>query len=111
MRHARVRLTNVEDGPRKLDMTKMAGTVVGLLPARRANAAAVDGAQFGVVQATLARPLSLLVHRLWVLDVADGHILDLFGGEEAELDLLDRLERRLRVGEVEVGHGCGGVCR
>lgn len=39
------------------------------------------------------------------------HALDLFGGEEAKLNLLDGAQRRLGVREVNVRHDDGGLMR
>lgn len=89
----------MEDRLRELDVPEVARTIVWYLVTRRAPRTAVDGAKLGVVQALLAWRMPLLVHRLRVLNVADGHVLDLLWGEEAELDLLHRLERRAGVGE------------
>ena len=41
----------------------------------------------------------------------DTHALDLFGGEETKLNLLDGAQRRLGVREVNVRHGGGGSMR
>jgi hypothetical protein len=46
-------------------------------------------------------------HCLWVENLHDAHILDLFGREQTKLDLLDGLERRARIGELKISHGCG----
>jgi hypothetical protein len=92
----------------EFDVSKMSRTLGHVLAARRALVGAINATQFGVVQALLTWPLALLVHRLWVLDVANTHVLRLFGGEEAELNLLHRLQRRLRVRETRCGrHSCG----
>jgi hypothetical protein len=41
----------------------------------------------------------------------DTHALDLFGGEETKLNLLDGAQRRLGVREVNIRHGGGGSMR
>lgn len=91
-------LTDVEDGGGELNVAKVAGARLDVLLARRARVHAVNGAELGVVEALLARLLVLLVHGLGVDDVHDAHGLDLFGGEQAELDLLDGPERTFRLG-------------
>ena len=93
----------------EFNVTKMSGTLGHVLTARRASVRAIDTAQLGVVQALFTWSLALLVHRLWVLDVANTHVLGLFRGEETELNLLHRLQRRLRVGEARCGRH-GGEC-
>ena len=55
----------------------MSGTFGHVLAASRALECAVDAAQLGVVQALLTWSLALLVHGLWVLDVANTHVLGL----------------------------------
>ena len=85
-------LTDVKDRHSEFDVPEMARTLCHALLAGRTPVSAVDGAQLGVVQPFLARSLPLLVHRLRVLDVADAHVLDLLRREEAELDLLHRLQ-------------------
>lgn len=89
----------MEDWNGQLDVSEMTGTVLLTLSASRAHLATVDGAEFGVVQALLARPMALLVHGFWVFDVANAHVLDLFRREKSKLDFLHRLERRHRLGE------------
>lgn len=99
----------MKDGDGQLDVAKMTGTFLLALTAGRTHHAAVDGAQLGVVQALLARPLALLVQSLWVLDMANTYALDLLGREESELDLLHRLERRQRFREGRHVDGLVGV--
>lgn len=100
----------MEDGHSKFDVSKVSRTLGHVLAAGCASVRAVDAAQLGVIQSSFARPLALLIHSLWVLDVANTHVLSLFRREETELNLLHRLERRLRVGETRCGrHSCGGV--
>jgi hypothetical protein len=48
-------------------------------------------------------------HGLWVENLHNAHALDLLRGEQAKLDLLDGLEGRVRVREVEIRHLCGCV--
>lgn len=69
----------MEDWNRKLDVAKVPGTLLLAFAASGTHGVAVDGAQLGVVQALLARPMSLLVHGLGILDVTDTHVLDLLG--------------------------------
>jgi hypothetical protein len=93
----------------EFNVSKMSGTFGHVLTARRALVGAINATQFWVVQALFTWPLALLVHRLWVLDVANTHVLRLFWRKETELNLLHRLQRRLRVGKARCGrHGCGG---
>lgn len=95
-RQERVRdalLTDMEDRRGELDVAKVARAHLDVLLARSARVHAVDGAELGVVEALLTRLLLLLVHGLWVDDVDDAHGLDLLGGEQPELDLLDGPER------------------
>ncbi len=87
-------LTDVEDGHSQFDVPKVTRTFLHALFAGRTTVSAVDGAQLGVIQALFSRPLALLIHSLRILDVADTHVLDLFRREEAELNLLHRLQRR-----------------
>lgn len=99
----------MEDRHSELDMSKVTRAELGDFLASRASCAAVDGAEFGVVQALFPWRLALFVHGLGVLDVTDAHVLDLFGREQAELDLLHPLLGRRGEGKVVVRHGCG--CR
>lgn len=98
-------------GHSEFDVPEVTRTLVHALFACCAAVSAVDGAQLGIVQTLLPRALALLVHRFGILDVANAHVLDLLGREEAELDLLHRLERRLGVREGKVRHDCGGSWR
>jgi hypothetical protein len=92
----------------EFDVSEMSGTFGHVLAARRALVGTINTTQLRVVQALFTWPLALLVHRLRVLDVANTHVFRLFRGEEAELNLLHRLQRRLRVGKARCGrHGCG----
>ena len=84
----------MEDGHSKFDVPEMARTLLLAFAAGSAHLATIDGAEFGVVQALLARPVALLVHRLGIFDMAHAHALDLIGRKETELNLLHRLERR-----------------
>ena len=88
--------TDVEDGCVQLNVTKMTGAGLDVLLAGRARVHAVNGTELGVVEALFARLLLLLVHGLRVDDVDHAHGLDLLGGEQPELDLLDRPERTFR---------------
>lgn len=94
----------------KFNVAKMSGTFGHVLAASRALECAVDAAQLGVVQTPLAWLLALFVHCLGILDVANTHIFCFLRREETELNLLNRLERRLRVGETWCcRHGCGWI--
>jgi hypothetical protein len=111
------KLTRMKDGYGEFDVAKMSGTLGHVLAARRTSVRAIDAAQLGIVQALFTWSLALLVHSLWVLDVANTHVLSLFRGEEAELNLLHRLQRCLRVGEARCGRhrskcvfGSGAAC-
>jgi len=101
-------LTDVEDRHCELDVTKVTRTLLLALAACSAHLASIDGSEFWVVQASLARSMALLVHSLWILDMTDTHALDLFGREESKLDLLHRLERSARVGK---GRHAGQISR
>ena len=103
------KLTRMKYGYGEFNVAKMSGTLGHVLTARRASVRTINTAQLGVVQALFTWSLALLVHRLWVLDVANTHVLGLFRGEETELNLLHRLQRRLRVGEARCGRH-GGKC-
>ena len=71
--------TDVEHRDRQLDVTKVSRTLLLAFATGSAHLTAVDGAEFGVVQALLSWPVALLVHRFRVLDMTDAHVLDLFG--------------------------------
>jgi hypothetical protein len=98
----------MKDGYGEFNVAKMSRTLGHVLAACRTSVGAVDAAQLGIVQALFTWSLALLVHSLWVLDVANTHVLSLFRGEETELNLLHRLQRRLRVGEARCGRHGGG---
>jgi hypothetical protein len=83
----------VEDGSGKLDVTKVARADLDVFFARGTRVHAVDSTKLGIVETLLTRSLVLLVHGLRVDDVDDTHRLDLLGGEQPELDLLDGAER------------------
>jgi hypothetical protein len=97
----------MEDGSGQLDVAKVTGTSLDILLAGAAGVHAVDGTELGVVETLLTGPLVVLVHSLGVDDVHHTHGLDLLGGEQPELDLLDRPERTLRHCERAGRHGCG----
>lgn len=97
--------TRMIDGLGKLDMTKVSGTLGHVLEAGGALELAVDGAKTRVVQTLSARFRPGLVHGLGVDDVDDTHVLGLLGREETELDLLHRLDGRIGMRKVKVGHG------
>ena len=86
----------MENGRGKFDMTKVARADLDVLLARRARVHAVDGTELGVVETLLTRLLVVLVHGLRVDDVHHAHGLDLLGGEQPELDLLDGPEWTFR---------------
>lgn len=81
----------MKDGYGEFNVAKMSRTLRHVLAARRTSVGAIDTAQLGIVQALFTWSLALLVHSLWVLDVANTHVLSLFRGEETELDFLHRL--------------------
>ena len=91
----------------ELDVTEMARTLRHVLRARLALELSVDRAEERVVETTVAWLHSALIHRLRVEDMRDTHVFDLLRRQETELDLLDRLERRTGVREVEVRHDVG----
>jgi hypothetical protein len=93
---AKVALTDVEDGSGQLDVAKVPRADLDVLLARCARVHAVDGTELGVVETLLARLLVVLVHGLRVDNVHHTHALDLLGGEQPELDLLDGPERTFR---------------
>ena len=103
------KLTRMKDGYGEFNVAKMSGTLGHVLAAGRTSVRAIDAAQLGIVQALFTWSLALLVHSLWVLDVANTHVLSLFRGEETELNLLHGLQRRLRVGEARCGRHGGSV--
>jgi len=98
----------VVDRFRQLDMTKVTRALRHVLAARLAFELPIYGAEQRVVETAITRLHSALVHRLGVEDVGHTHILDLLRRQETELNLLDRLQRRTRVREIEVRHlyGC-----
>jgi hypothetical protein len=100
--------TDVEDRRGKFDVAKVTRADLDVLLAGCARVHAVDGAELGVVQALLTRLRVGLVHGLGVDDVDDAHGLDLLGGEQPELDLLDGAERTFRLHGCAGRHGCGG---
>ena len=103
------KLTRMKHGYGEFNVAEMSGTLSHVLTARRTSVGTIDTAELGVVETLLAWPLALLVHSLWVLDVANTHVLRLLRREETKLDLLHRLQRRLRVREAGCGrHGCDG---
>ena len=92
---------------RKFDVAEMTRAFRHGLGAGFAPVLSVNGAEERVVQSTVTRLHARLVHGLWGDDVAHAHVLDLFRRQNAELYLLNSLERRARVGEVDVRHLCG----
>jgi hypothetical protein len=100
--------TRVEHGNCEFNVAKMPRALGHVLATCCTLVCAVDAAQLRVIQTPLAWPHALLVHCLRILDVANTHIFCFFRREETELNLLNRLERRLRVGEAWCcSHGCG----
>lgn len=97
----------VEDGFGQLDVTEMARALRHVLCARLALELSINGSKSRVVQALFAGLCTGLIHGLRIFDVGDAHILDLFRCQNTELDLLDSLEGRTRVREVEVRHLAG----
>lgn len=91
----------------ELDVSKVARTFTHRLSAGLALELAIDRTKKRVIKTAITRLDLVLLHGLWVKNVRNTHILDLLGGHQAELNLLHRLERRARVGEVEVRHICG----
>ena len=92
----------------EFDVSKVTRALSHAFFARGAAVCAIDRAELRIVQASLTHSLALLVHSLWILDVAHAHAFDLFGREESKLDLLHGLERRLRKRKREVRH-LGGI--
>jgi hypothetical protein len=121
--------TDVEDGRLQFDVAKVTGTLLHILKACCARKSTIDGAESRVTQTLVARALFLVIlshmsatkqsrlvlraevvdthHRLWIENLHDAHVLDLFGREQTKLDFLDGLERRARVCELKVSHDCG----
>jgi len=100
----------MEHGNGKFNVAEVPRALSHVLAASCALECAVNAAQLWVVQTPLTWPLALFVHCLGILDVANTHIFCFFRREETELDLLNRLERRLRVGEAWCcRHGCGWI--
>lgn len=96
----------VEDRLSQFDVAKMTGTFGHVLLTCRALELTVNRAETGIVKTSCARSGSRLVHGLGVEDVSNTHILDLFGREETELNLLHRLERRIGMRKVKIRHVC-----
>jgi hypothetical protein len=88
----------------QLNMTEVAGTLPHSLRACLALELPVDGTKKWVIEAAIARLGFILLHRLRIENMRDTHVLDFLWRHETELNLLHRLERRARVGEVEVRH-------
>jgi hypothetical protein len=100
--------TRVEHGNCEFNVAEMPRALGHVLATCCTLVCAVDAAQLRVIQTPLAWPHALFVHCLGVLDVANTHIFCFFRREETELNLLDGLERRLRVGEAWCcSHGYG----
>lgn len=97
----------MEDGGGELDVTKMTGALGHVLGAGLALELTVDGAKTRIVEAELAGLSLLCIHRLGVLNVSNTHALDLVRRQDSELDLLDRLDGRTRVREIQVRHLVG----
>lgn len=88
----------------QFDVSEMAGTLAHSLRAGLALELSIDRAEKRVVEAAVTRLRAAFLHRFGVQNVRHAHALDLLGRHEAKLNLLHRLERRARVGEVEVRH-------
>jgi len=86
----------VEDGSGQLNVAKMPRADLDIFFARRARVHAVDGTELRVIKTLFTWLLVVLVHGLRVDDMHYTHGLDLFGGEQPELDLLDGPERTFR---------------
>ena len=85
-------------------MAKMAWAFCHVFRAGLALELAVDRAKKGIVETTIARLRPTLVHSLGIDDMTNAHALDFLGGQETELDLPDRPDRRTRVREDKVRH-------
>ena len=102
---------DVENRGSKFDVTEMTWTFKHILSAGTTAKRSVDSAEFRIVEALFTRPVTLLVHCLRVLNVANAHVLNLLRRQKSELDLLHRLQRsagirervKVRHGEIEVG--------
>lgn len=92
------------DGLGQLDVAKVTWTLRHVLIARLALELAIDGAEAGIVEAFFARLGASFVHGLWVLDMADTHVLDLFRRQQTKLHLFDRAQRRIRVRKEKIRH-------
>lgn len=88
----------------QLDVAKVARTFTHRLGTCLALELPVDGAEKGVVEATVAWLCLVLFHRLGVENVCHTHVFDLLRGHQTKLNLLDRLERRARVRKRKVRH-------
>jgi len=106
-RDLRSQPTRMKDRHGQLDVAKVAGTLSHVLSARSASVGAVYATKLRVVQTSLARPVALLIHSFGVLDVTDAHILDFLRREQAELNLLNGLQRRARRRKPLWRHDCG----
>ena len=96
--------TRVEDGRGQLDVAEVTGAFGHALSACLALKLPVDRAKARIVEALLSWLRSGLVHGLGVLNVRHTHVLDLLGRHDTKLYLLDRLEGRTRVREIQVCH-------
>lgn len=84
----------------QLDMTEMTRTLIHGLGTRFALELSIDRTKERVIETAIAWLDLVLLHRLGVENVADTHILYLLGRHQSKLNLLDRLERCARVGEM-----------
>lgn len=94
----------MEDWHCKLDVSKVSWTLGHVFVTGGALDRSVDRAKPGIGQTHMSWALILLVHCLWVFYLCYAHVLDLFGRQQPELDLLNRTERRTGVLEVEIRH-------
>jgi hypothetical protein len=92
----------------QLNVTKVTWALVHALLAGCTLELAIDGAKTRIVETIDSRLLTRLVHGFRIHDMSHTHILDFLWREETELDLLHRLEGRIRVRKGEVRH-VGGL--
>lgn len=94
----RLEEADVVDGPRELDVSKMTRALGHVLRAGLTLEVAVDRAQPRVRQTARLGPHRPLLIDLRAVDRHDRERLDLVRRQDAELHLLDPLDRRARVG-------------
>jgi len=114
----------------KLDGTKVARAFSHVLFTSTASEIAIDCSEMRIIRTFFARSEALLIpgnqrletsnhdgmclsilyiHRLRIFDVDDRKAFGFFGREQAKLDLLDRAQRRARVGKIETRHDCSCI--